>query len=133
MQHFSGDKVLWHAVLISFRASAPEAVRRDVYERYQTLGEDCGGKDAGILFWQVDWNLDQRKQVQLVEFAIFRDDAGPQAFRAHPKDGELTDILARGGGLGGRRFDGTAGGAGFKVDQVGELLRSRDVCQMRTI
>lgn len=93
MQQGSDDKVLWHAVLISFYPSVPEAVRREVYERYQTLGEDCGGRDAGILFWQVGWNLDQRKQVQLVEFAIFRDDGALQAFRAHPKHSELTDIL----------------------------------------
>ena len=88
------DTRLWHAVLISFRDNATEAVKRDVYERYQTLGEDCGGKDAGILFWKVDWNLDQRKNVHLAEFAIFRDEAALQAFRAHPKHRAITDILS---------------------------------------
>ena len=93
MQQSSGDTLLWHTVLISFRHTAPEAVKLDVYERYQTLGNDCGGKDAGILLWRVDWNLDRRKNVHLVEFAIFRDDTALQAFRAHPKHREITDIL----------------------------------------
>jgi Stress responsive A/B Barrel Domain len=93
MQQSAESTHLWHSVLISFRDTAPEAARRDIYERYQTLGKDCGGKDAGILFWQVDWNLDQRKNVHLVEFAIFRDNAAFQAFRAHPKHREITDIL----------------------------------------
>ncbi len=93
MPQSSDGKVLWHSVLISFRDTAPEAVKREIYERYQTLGKDCGGKDAGILFWQVDWNLDQRKKVHLVEFAIFRDNTTFQAFRAHPKHREITDML----------------------------------------
>jgi hypothetical protein len=93
MQQGSGDTVLWHTVLISFRDAATDAVRREVHQRYQTLGEDCGGRDAGILFWKVDWNLDQRKNVHLAEFAIFRDDAALQAFRAHPRHRAITDIL----------------------------------------
>jgi len=93
MQPSLDDTLLWHSVLISFRETASEAVKREIYERYQTLGKNCGGKDAGILFWQVDWNLDQRKKVHLVEFAIFTDNTAFQAFRAHPKHREITDIL----------------------------------------
>ncbi|OGG45180.1 hypothetical protein A2673_03765 [Candidatus Kaiserbacteria bacterium RIFCSPHIGHO2_01_FULL_50_13] len=84
---------LWHQVLISFRDTASEAVKREVYERYQTLDKDCGGEAAGILFWKVDWNLDVRKGVHLVEIAVFRDDAALQAFRVHPKHKEITDIV----------------------------------------
>jgi hypothetical protein len=115
MQQSPDDAHLWHSVLISFRDTAPEAVKQDVYERYQTLGRDCGGRDAGILFWRVDWNLDQRKKVHLVEFAIFRDDAALQAFRAHPKHREITDIL-------------------FKVAdwQVGDLLVPRTLFSLQS-
>jgi hypothetical protein len=95
MQQGSSETLLWHTVLISFRDTTTEAVKRDVYERYQTLDHDCGGRDAGILFWRVDWNLDLRKNVHLVEFAIFRDDAALQAFRAHAKHREITDISSK--------------------------------------
>ena len=83
----------WHIVLISFRDSAPESVRQEIYDRYQALDTDCGGKEAGILFWRVGWNLDQRKKVHLIEIAVFRDDAALQHFRVHPKHQEITDIL----------------------------------------
>lgn len=86
---------LWHVVLLSFRSETPESVREDVYRRYQTLQEDCGGATAGILFFNVQKNLDLRKQVHLVEIAVFRDEAALQAFRAHPKHQELTNILRR--------------------------------------
>ena len=85
--------VLWHVVLISFREGVPEAKRREIFDRYQTLAEDCGGENAGILLWRVGWNLDLRKKVHLVEIAIFENDAALQAFRKHPKHTELTVIL----------------------------------------
>jgi len=84
---------LWHVVLISFRDSASESVRQEVYERYQTLDRDCGGIDAGIVLWKVDRNLDLRKKVHLVEIAVFKDNEALQRFRVHPKHQELTDIL----------------------------------------
>lgn len=86
---------LWHVLLISFRDSAPKSVRQEVYDRYQTLDKDCGGKEAGILFWRVDWNLDLRKKVHLVEIAIFKDDAALQRFRIHPKHEELANVLRK--------------------------------------
>jgi len=89
--HVQGTN-LWHVLLFSFYDSVPESVRQAIYERYQTLGEDCGGKDAGILFLKVEWNLDIRKKVHLVEIALFQDDAALQAFRVHPKHKELTDM-----------------------------------------
>ncbi len=84
---------LWHVVLISFRLDATETTKQEVYDRYQTLDKDCGGRDAGILFWRVEHNLDLRKNAHLVEIAIFEDDAALQRFRAHPKHRELTNIL----------------------------------------
>ncbi len=88
-------KDLWHVVLISFKPEASDAVRQEIYKRYQTLDGDCGGKDAGILFWKVGHNLDLRKNVHLVEIAVFEDDAALHAFRLHPKHKELTDILSQ--------------------------------------
>ena len=85
---------LWHVVLLSFGESVPEEKRGRVYDMYQTLDRDCGGAEAGILFWKVERNLDLRKNVHLVEIAIFRDNDALQAFRAHPKHKELTDFIS---------------------------------------
>jgi 23S rRNA A2030 N6-methylase RlmJ len=87
---------LCHVVLISFKPFNPDAtdwMRKDVYDRYQTIAEECGGVDAGILFFAVERNLDLRKGVDLVEVALFRDNDALQAFRVHPKHQELTDVL----------------------------------------
>jgi hypothetical protein len=89
----SDAPVLVHVVLISFRAEAAPEQRQQIFDDYQELGGKCGGKDAGILFWQVDHNLDQRKHWHLVEFAVFRDDAAFQRFREHPAHTELTVVL----------------------------------------
>ena len=84
---------LWHVVLISFHDQTPEETQREVYNLYQTLAEDCGGVEADILFFRVDWNLDTRKGVQLVQIAVYRDNEALQAFRVHPAHHELTNIL----------------------------------------
>lgn len=86
---------LWHVVLISFRPGIPETMKQNVYSLYQTLGEDCGGKEAGIILWKVNWNLDLRKNVHLVEIAVFENDAAYQAFKTHLKHKELADIVSR--------------------------------------
>jgi hypothetical protein len=86
---------LWHTVLISFKTETPEEVRQEIYDRYQTLDKDCGGVGAGILFWEVKRNLDTRKNVHLVEIAVFTNNDALQAFRRHPKHKELTDILCK--------------------------------------
>jgi hypothetical protein len=44
--------VLVHVVLISFRDTATAEQRQRIFADHQGLGERCGGKDAGILFWQ---------------------------------------------------------------------------------
>lgn len=85
--------VFWHVVLISFRRVASSEVREKVFALYQTLATDCGGISAGILYWKVAHNLDMRKEVHLVEIAVFRDGEAFQAFRRHPKHQELTGIL----------------------------------------
>lgn len=82
-----------HVVLVSFRPETSEVVRQKVYGIYQTLAENCGGKKAGINFWKVDWNLDLRKNVHLVEIAIFENNEAFQKFQANPKHKELADIV----------------------------------------
>lgn len=82
-----------HVVLISFRPYATPEKREQVLLDYQALGERCGGKDAGILLWQVDRNLDQRKNWHLVELALFSDDAALQRFREHPAHAQATSVL----------------------------------------
>lgn len=89
-----GQDVLWHVVLISFHNNTPETVRQEIYNRYQTLADECGGEKAGILLFKVDHNLDLRKNVHLVEIAVFRSNEDLQRFRVHPKHKELTDILS---------------------------------------
>jgi hypothetical protein len=86
---------LWHVVLISFNESASEAHRQEVCDRYQTLAVECGGAEAGILFFKVEHNLDLRKGVHLVEIAVFTDNDALQKFRVHPKHKELTDVLCQ--------------------------------------
>jgi hypothetical protein len=87
--------MLQHVVLISFHEDTPERVRDMIFEKYQTLAEDCGGTDAGILSWQVEKNLDRRKNIHLVQFATFRDNDALQAFRSHPGHKRMVDILAK--------------------------------------
>lgn len=89
----ASPSVLFHVVLIKFKEEATERQRQQIYNWYQTLGEDCGGKDAGILYWAVQPNLDQRKGWNLVELAIFTGDDVLQAFRIHPNHSRVTDLL----------------------------------------
>lgn len=84
---------LHHVALIKFHEGVPREIQEEIFSRYQTLAEDCGGAASGILFFKVDWNRDLRKGVQLVERAIFEDDDALQRFREHPKHAELAGIL----------------------------------------
>lgn len=90
----SGDApTLVHVVLISFRPAATPQQREQMLTEHQELGDRCGGRDAGILFWRVDRNLDQRKNWHLVEFGVFRDAAALERFRVHPAHVALSHIL----------------------------------------
>lgn len=88
---------LAHIALISFYDGTPEEVRQRIFSMYQTLAEDCGGEEAGILEWHTGWNHDCRVKLgrvwDLVEVTRFRDNDALQAFRAHPKHVELTTLL----------------------------------------
>lgn len=80
---------LLHVVLVSFYPNMPTDIKQGIFESLWTLGTDCGGENAGVLFWQVGWNLDLRKNVHLVEVALFRDAEALEAFRQHPKHVEV--------------------------------------------
>lgn len=88
-------KVFYHCVLIKFHEGVDEAQQQDIYDRYQTLNRDCGGHEAGILFWAVDRNIDMRKGYHLMELAIFTDSEAFQAFRAHPKHAAIATDLSK--------------------------------------
>ena len=89
------EKGLVHVVLISFKKETPDEVRQDIYDRYQVLGQLFGGPVAGLLYWKVGHNLDLRKNVHLMEVAVFTDKEALERFRVHPKHKELTDILCK--------------------------------------
>lgn len=87
--------VIVHTVLTTFYISTPEEMRRDILDRFQKLGEKCGGKAAGILGWTVRPNLDlsKKKHIDLVQNAVFEDAAAFQAFRKHSEHVTLREEL----------------------------------------
>lgn len=86
-------KRLHHVTLISFRDETPESVREELIKICQNLQKDCGGIGAGILSWNVDRNLDMRKEMHIVEIAVFENDDALQEFRVHPAHQAFTDRL----------------------------------------
>lgn len=85
--------ILAHLVMIKFYDNVSEEIRRKILNQYSSIAEDCGGQDAGILFFEVKPNLDQRKNWHLAELAFFTGPEALEAFRVHPKHKEITDIL----------------------------------------
>ena len=63
--------VLVHVVLFKFHRETSPAQREELLAKLRLLGRQSGGEEAGILFWQVDQNGDQRKNWHLVELAVF--------------------------------------------------------------
>ena len=78
-------KLLVHVVLISFREGVSVETRRQFLEHHQSLGARCGGLAAGIAYWQVSENLDQRKNWHAVQLSVFRDHEALSRFAAHPE------------------------------------------------
>jgi hypothetical protein len=77
--------VFLHTVHTRFSDASAEK-RHELLKRFQKLGDDCGGMNAGILFWKVDENmrLGPRRKVDMVQIAIFIDKDAFEKFRAHP-------------------------------------------------
>lgn len=87
------ETYLHHVVLISFLPTASQEIRDEIADRYATLGEDAGGSKAGILFWSVKPNMDTRKNIHLIEVAIFKDKQSFDNFKNHPKHVEVVELL----------------------------------------
>ena len=86
-------------VTITFHPEVPTEQRQEVYDAYQLLPQQCGGTDAGILDYVVNWNSDKQPGFQgtqrpsLGEFAVFTDKAAADRYRAHPAHKAITDKL----------------------------------------
>ncbi|WP_370677443.1 Dabb family protein [Pleomorphomonas sp. PLEO] len=79
------SKLLVHVVFISFHEGISAETRRRFLDHHQSLGTRCGGPNAGISYWQVSENLDQRKNWHLVQFSVFRDRQALSQFAEHPE------------------------------------------------
>lgn len=86
---------LAHVILISFYADASQAERETTLSDFRQLGDRCGGRDAGILYWRADWNQDQRKNFQVMAMAIFADQDALSAYRLHPGHKAFAEALSR--------------------------------------
>lgn len=84
---------LWHISLISFKREAHDDIREETYVRLQKLAQYCGGRDAGIIFWQVGKNMDLRKGVHLVVVSAFEDIEALEKYKRHPEHKKITDTL----------------------------------------
>lgn len=82
-----------HVVLISFHDGVSAEARRQFLSHHQSLGTRCGGADAGIVYWQVSENLDQRKNWHAVQLSLFRDRAALTRFAAHPEHRKAGEAL----------------------------------------
>jgi hypothetical protein len=87
------ETYLHHIVLISFLPNISQDIKDEIALRYATLGDDCGGKKEGILFWSAKPNMDTRKNIHLIEVAIFKDKDSFENFKNHPKHKEVVELL----------------------------------------
>ncbi len=86
---------LWHITLISFKNKAQQSIKDEAYRRLLALCENCGGREAGILFWGVGKNIDLRKGIHLVVISIFKNKKALEKYKQHLKHKELTDLLSQ--------------------------------------
>ena len=85
---------LMHSVHFKFKAHATEADRKNVFDLAQTLVADCGGEEAGILYFDFGENADQRKGVEFVEHIVFVNDEALQEFRRHPRHVAFAEAMS---------------------------------------
>ena len=84
---------LLHVVLISFLPATTQEMQDEISDRYAMLGEEAGGEKAGILFWSTKPNMDLRKNIHLIEVAIFKDKQSYENFKNHPKHKKVVELL----------------------------------------
>jgi len=82
-------------VLIFWQPDAPQETCEEILADYQTLAEECGGREAGIRFFHVSPNIDNRKGEGLVELAVYDDAESFQAFRTHPAHVAIANKLSQ--------------------------------------
>lgn len=95
------DKPFVHTVHTVFHMHTSQETMHELLEKFERLGEGCGGIGKGILFWKVGMNVPKArrgreqsaKTVHMVQIAIFADTASFQNFRAHPAHVELKETL----------------------------------------
>jgi hypothetical protein len=87
------NEYLYHVVLISFFPDTNEKIREEIIKRYSTLGDDCGGKSKGILFWSAKPNLDLRKDINLVQVSIFKNEKAFNDYKKHSRHIETIEYL----------------------------------------
>ena len=81
-----------HAVPIRFLDDVSQEDRDEILERYQKITDECGGKDAGILYCKVEKNLYPDK-CDLAAVVVFEDEKAMRVFGEHPKHAALTQRL----------------------------------------
>ncbi|KAF2990993.1 Dabb family protein [Methylocystis sp. MJC1] len=86
---------LTHVVLVSFYSELSQAAREEALFNFRQLGNNCGGRDAGILFWKADWNLDRRKNYHLMVVSIFENEDALRNYAAHPKHKDFASSLSK--------------------------------------
>lgn len=87
-------QVLVHSVLFKFYPNTTEEQVQQVYKMYETLAEECGGKEAGILAFMVGENVDQRKGWRTVQLVFFTDNDALQKYRLHPRHQEVAKFMS---------------------------------------
>lgn len=86
---------LTHVILVSFYSEVSQAAREATLSDFRQLGNNCGGLDAGILFWSADWNLDQRKNYHLMAVSIFENQDALRNYVAHPRHKDFASNLSK--------------------------------------
>lgn len=85
---------LAHVVLVSFRPQVSHATRETALATLRQLGDKCGGRDAGIAYWDAGWNLDQRKNYHLMAIAFFASEDALRSYALHPAHREFTRAMS---------------------------------------
>ena len=86
--------MLAHVVLFSFREGVSIAARHEATRRIRAMGASFSRANKGLLLWQVEENLDQRKSWHIVELAIFLDTDTFNAFRNNDAHRAIAEELS---------------------------------------
>lgn len=86
--------MLTHVVLVSFYPEVSQTRQEEAVSTLRQLGDKCGGREAGILYWNAGWNLDQRKNFHLMAIAIFLNEDALHGYAAHPAHREFTQVMS---------------------------------------